>query len=34
LKVDAPPVEPISAENMEKFEKLKTVTLSLLETIN
>jgi murein DD-endopeptidase MepM/ murein hydrolase activator NlpD len=34
LKVDAPPVEPVLEENMEKFEKAKTVILSLLETIN
>jgi murein DD-endopeptidase MepM/ murein hydrolase activator NlpD len=32
LKVDAPPVEPISAENKERFEKNKTVILNLLET--
>jgi murein DD-endopeptidase MepM/ murein hydrolase activator NlpD len=34
LKVDAPPVEPISEENREKFEKIKTVALSLLGTFN
>jgi murein DD-endopeptidase MepM/ murein hydrolase activator NlpD len=34
LKVDAPSVEPVTAENMERFEKNKLVTLSLLETIN
>ena len=34
LKVDAPPVEPVSAENMERFEKNKTVVLSLLGTFN
>jgi murein DD-endopeptidase MepM/ murein hydrolase activator NlpD len=34
LKVDAPPVEPVSEENMERFEKLKSVVQSLLETIN
>jgi murein DD-endopeptidase MepM/ murein hydrolase activator NlpD len=32
LKVDAPPVEPVSAENMIRFEKNKTVVLSLLGT--
>jgi murein DD-endopeptidase MepM/ murein hydrolase activator NlpD len=34
LKVDAPPVEPVSTENLARFEKSKTVVLSLLETIN
>jgi murein DD-endopeptidase MepM/ murein hydrolase activator NlpD len=34
LKVDAPPVEPISEENKVKFEKIKTVVLSLLGTFN
>jgi murein DD-endopeptidase MepM/ murein hydrolase activator NlpD len=34
LKVDAPPVEPVSEENMVKFEKIKTVVLSLLGTFN
>jgi murein DD-endopeptidase MepM/ murein hydrolase activator NlpD len=34
LKVDAPPVEPISEENKEKFEKIKTVVLDLLGTFN
>jgi murein DD-endopeptidase MepM/ murein hydrolase activator NlpD len=34
LKVDAPPVEPISKENMEKFEKIRTVSSSLLSTFN
>jgi murein DD-endopeptidase MepM/ murein hydrolase activator NlpD len=34
LKVEAPPVEPVSPENMEKFEKDKTVILNLLETID
>lgn len=33
LKVDAPPAEPISDENRENFEKMKTVMLSLLGTI-
>jgi murein DD-endopeptidase MepM/ murein hydrolase activator NlpD len=34
LKVDAPTVEPISEENKQKFEKNKTVILSLLGTFN
>lgn len=34
LKVDAPPVEPVSEENRVKFEKIKTVILSLLGTFN
>jgi murein DD-endopeptidase MepM/ murein hydrolase activator NlpD len=34
LKVDAPPVEPIFEENKVKFEKIKTVVLSLLGTFN
>jgi hypothetical protein len=34
LKVDAPPVEPVSDENKGKFEKIKTVVLSLLGTFN
>jgi murein DD-endopeptidase MepM/ murein hydrolase activator NlpD len=34
LKVNAPPVEPISEENKVKFEKIKTVFLSLLGTFN
>ena len=34
LKVDAPPVEPVSKENKVKFEKIKTVILSLLGTFN
>jgi murein DD-endopeptidase MepM/ murein hydrolase activator NlpD len=34
FKVDAPSVEPISPENSAKFEKIKTVILTLLETIN
>jgi murein DD-endopeptidase MepM/ murein hydrolase activator NlpD len=33
LKVDAPPVEPVSEGNREGFEKNKTVILSLLGTI-
>jgi murein DD-endopeptidase MepM/ murein hydrolase activator NlpD len=32
LKVDAPPVEPVSEENKPRFEKNKTVVLSLLTT--
>jgi murein DD-endopeptidase MepM/ murein hydrolase activator NlpD len=32
LKVDAPPVEPVSEENKGRFEKIKTVVLSLLGT--
>jgi murein DD-endopeptidase MepM/ murein hydrolase activator NlpD len=34
LKVDAPPVEPVSEENKGKFEKIKTVVLSLLGTFD
>ena len=34
LKVDAPPVEPVLEENKKKFEKIKTVVLSLLGTFN
>ena len=34
LKVYAPPVEPVSEENRVKFEKIKTVVLSLLGTFN
>jgi murein DD-endopeptidase MepM/ murein hydrolase activator NlpD len=34
LKVDAPAVEPVSDLNMAKFEKTKTVVLSLLGTFN
>jgi murein DD-endopeptidase MepM/ murein hydrolase activator NlpD len=34
LKVDAPPVEPVSEENRARFEKVKTVILSLLGTFN
>jgi murein DD-endopeptidase MepM/ murein hydrolase activator NlpD len=33
LRVEAPPVEPVSEENKSRFEKQKTVTVSLLETI-
>jgi len=32
LKVEAPPVEPVSEENEERYEKIKTVVLSLLDT--
>jgi hypothetical protein len=34
LKVDAPPVEPISEVNKPKFEKIKSVVLDLLGTFN
>ena len=34
LRVEAPPVEPISDVNKNKFEKIKTVVLSLLGTFN
>jgi len=34
LKVDAPPVEPISEANKAQFEKIKTVVLSLIGTLN
>jgi murein DD-endopeptidase MepM/ murein hydrolase activator NlpD len=34
LKVDAPPVEPVLEENMARFEKTRSVILSLLGTIN
>ena len=34
LKVEAPPVEPVSEENKARFEKMKTVVLSLLGTLN
>jgi murein DD-endopeptidase MepM/ murein hydrolase activator NlpD len=34
LKVEAPPVEPISEENRIRFEKSKTVVLDLLGTFN
>lgn len=33
LKVEAPPVEPVKEENMEKFEKIKNITIGLLGTI-
>lgn len=34
LKVDAPPVEPVSEANRARFEKAKTVILSLLSTFD
>lgn len=34
LKVESPPVEPVSEQNTERFEKIKTVVLSLLGTFN
>jgi len=34
LKVEAPPVEPVSEENLSRFEKNKTVVLNLLGTFN
>jgi murein DD-endopeptidase MepM/ murein hydrolase activator NlpD len=34
LKVDAPPVEPILAQDSARFEKVKIVTLNLLGTFN
>jgi murein DD-endopeptidase MepM/ murein hydrolase activator NlpD len=34
LKVDAPPVEPVTEENKVKFEKIKTVVSNLLGTFN
>jgi murein DD-endopeptidase MepM/ murein hydrolase activator NlpD len=34
LKVDAPPVEPISDANKAQFEKIKTVVLSLIGTLD
>ena len=33
LKVDAPPVEPIREENKASFEKIKSVVLGLIDTI-
>lgn len=32
MKIEAPPVEPVSPENMLAFEKVKTVVYSLLDT--
>jgi murein DD-endopeptidase MepM/ murein hydrolase activator NlpD len=34
LKVEAPPVEPVSEQNLARFEVNKTVVLSLLGTFN
>ena len=34
LKVDAPPVEPISDANKAQFDKIKSVVLSLIGTFN
>jgi murein DD-endopeptidase MepM/ murein hydrolase activator NlpD len=34
LRVEAPPVEPISAANKARFDQVKTTIVSLLETIN
>ncbi|MBK9389438.1 MAG: M23 family metallopeptidase [Bacteroidetes bacterium] len=34
LKVEAPPVEPVSEENLERFEINKAVVISLLATFN
>lgn len=34
LRVEAPPVEPVTEENRVKFEKIKTVTLNLIGTFN
>lgn len=34
LRVEAPPVEPVSEENKSRFEIIRTVILSLLGTIN
>ncbi|HKK42298.1 MAG TPA: peptidoglycan DD-metalloendopeptidase family protein [Bacteroidales bacterium] len=34
LKVKAPPVEPVSEENIHEFEKVKTTIISLLGTFN
>ncbi len=34
LKVEAPPVEPVSEENLSRFEVNKTVVLDLLETFD
>lgn len=33
LRVEAPPVEPVSEENLERFERVKQVILNLLGTI-
>lgn len=34
FKVEAPSVEPVSKENTEKFEKIKSAILALLETVD
>ena len=34
FKVEAPSVEPVSNENLGKFEKIKTVIITLLETVD
>ncbi len=34
LKVDAPPVEPVTEDNLVRFDKIKAIVLSLLGTIN
>ena len=34
FKVDAPSVEPVSKENLGRFEKIKTVIVALLETVD
>ena len=34
LKVEAPPVEPVSDSNLVKFEKVRKISLSLLQTLN
>jgi murein DD-endopeptidase MepM/ murein hydrolase activator NlpD len=34
FKVDAPPVDPVSERNIAKFERIKTVILSLLGTVD
>lgn len=34
LKIESPPVEPVLEENLEKFEKIKSVTLRLIGSFN
>lgn len=34
LKIESPPVEPVLEENLEKFEKIKNVTLRLIGSFN
>jgi murein DD-endopeptidase MepM/ murein hydrolase activator NlpD len=34
LKIDAPPVEPVTGDNMSRFDKIRQVIISLMETIN